>query len=304
MKSSDLRRVEWPTMLVAAIIYGGWLAVVFNHEALGTPLAVGLLALLIAWQGSLQHEVLHGHPFNGPVLNEILGSVPINLRLPYRVYRRSHLRHHACGDLTDPATDTESFFVKASTWKRLPASGRWFLLAHHTLLGRMLLGPLVENITLWRHSISEIRSGDGRLFRWWVAHLVQVALLLVLLVVVAGFPWLPYVLAVYVANGLGLVRSYCEHQWVAGEETRSIVVGSRGFWALLFLNNNLHDTHHEEPAVAWFRLPKLARSLGSAELAAQGAGCYSGYGEIFRKHLLRPFDHPVHPAERKLESGI
>ncbi len=294
MTDSSPRRIEWPTVLVATVIYGGWLAVIFNHETLGTPATVLLLSVLIAWQGSLQHEIVHGHPFNGPILNEIMGSVPISLRMPYRVYRRSHLRHHACGDLTDPVTDPESFFITATTWNRLPVVAHWLLIAHHTLLGRMVLGPLLENVSLWRDSVSEIRSGDGRLFRWWSAHLAQVVFLITGLILV-GFSLWWYLLAVYLANSLGLVRSYCEHQWVEGEATRSIMVGSRGFWALLFLNNNLHETHHEEPAVAWFRLPKLARSLGSAELAAQGAGCYSGYGEIFRKHLVRPFDHPVHP---------
>ena len=38
--------------------------------------------------------------------------------------------------------------------------------------------------------------------------------------------------------------------------------------------------------------------MGSDGRAAAGAGLYAGYGSVFVRHLLRPFDHPVHPRER------
>ena len=43
-------------------IYGGFLALTFWWQSL--PLSVVAFAggWLIAWQGSLQHEVIHGHP--------------------------------------------------------------------------------------------------------------------------------------------------------------------------------------------------------------------------------------------------
>ena len=292
------RRVEWPTVTVTAAVYSGWLAIVLSHAVVPWPVTTALLAVVIAWHGSLQHEVLHGHPFANPWANEVVGSIPISLRLPFRVYRRSHISHHECDDLTDPATDTESFYVTAATWERLPAPGRWFLIAHHTLLGRMLLGPLVENVSMVRRDSSAIRSGDRPLLRWWSVHLVTAAVLFWLVVSVVGMPWWTCLLGVYLGNGLGLVRSYCEHQWAQGDATRSIVVRAGWFFRLLFLNNNLHHTHHAEAGVPWYGLPELADRIGSDELAAAGAGFYTGYGEIFRRHLLRPFDHPVHPLER------
>ena len=294
------RRVELQTVAVAAAVYGGWLAIVLWNEAVSWPVSVVLLAVVIAWHGSLQHEVLHGHPFPNPWANEVVGSIPISLRLPFRVYRRSHISHHECEDLTDPATDTESFFVTAATWERLSAPGHWFLIAHHTLLGRMLLGPLVENVSMVRRDVSTIRSGDRPLLRWWSVHLVTATLLFWIVVRVVGMPWWTYLLGVYLGNGLGLVRSYCEHQWVKGDATRSIVVRAGWFFRLLFLNNNLPHTHHAEAGVPWYGLPELADRIGSDNLAAVGAGLYSGYGEIFRRHLLRPFDHPVHPRERRV----
>ncbi|HCV35877.1 MAG TPA: fatty acid desaturase [Acidimicrobiaceae bacterium] len=291
-------RDEWPTLVVATALYTSWLAIVVWHEVLPWPATLLLLAIVIAWHGSLQHELLHGHPFAKQHVNEAIGSIPLSLRLPFRVYQRSHLDHHACGDLTDPTTDTESFFVTAATWERLPAPGRWFLLAHHTLLGRMLLGPIMENVSVARRDITAIRDGDHPLLHWWIVHLVTAGAVLWLVVAVAGVPVWIYLLAVYVGNSLALVRSYCEHQWVEGDATRSVMVRSGWIFSVLFMNVNLHHTHHEQAGVPWFDLPDLADRLGSDDLAAVGAGFYTGYGEIFRHHLLHPFDHPVHPLER------
>jgi len=294
------RRVEWPTVAVAAAVYGGWSAIVVWHGALPWPITAALLTVVVAWHGSLQHEVLHGHPFGIRWADEVVGSIPLSLRLPYRVYRRSHLSHHGCADLTDPATDTESFFVTARTWERLPVPGRWFLVVHHTLLGRILLGPMVENVSMVRRDVAAVRAGDRSLLRWWSTHIVTAAALLWLVVSVAGVPLWTYLLGVYLGNGLSLVRSYCEHQWVEGDATRSVIVRAGWFFRLLFLNNNLHHTHHERPEVPWYELPGLAGPAGADDLVAAGAGLYAGYGQIFRRHLLRPFDHPIHPRERSV----
>ncbi len=291
-------RIEWPTVAVAAGVYGGWVAVLFVHGSLPWPATLALLAVVIAWHGSLQHEALHGHPFSSSFANELVGSIPISLRLPFRVYRRSHLRHHACTDLTDPTTDPECFYVTAATWSRATPVGRAFLLAHHTLLGRMLLGPIVENVSMLRRDVGEVRSGDGRLLRWWTGHLVAAAFVAWLVVVVAGIPLWVYLLGVYAGNGLSLVRSYLEHRYVEGDATRSAIVRASWPWRLLFLENTLHDTHHEQPSVPWYRLSALADDLGSDERTAAGAGHHRGYGVVFVRHLVRPFDHPVHPRER------
>ncbi|MCH2412507.1 MAG: hypothetical protein MK189_05995, partial [Acidimicrobiales bacterium] len=72
-------RIEWPTVAVAAGVYGGWVAVLFVHRALPWPATLALLTVVIAWHGSLQHEALHGHPFAGPFANELVGSIPISL---------------------------------------------------------------------------------------------------------------------------------------------------------------------------------------------------------------------------------
>jgi fatty acid desaturase len=69
--------------------------------------------------------------------------------------------------------------------------------------------------------------------------------------------------------------------------------------ALLFLNNNLHHTHHTRPDAAWYRLPELNHELGSDAIAAAGAGLYrGGYAEQWRRFGVRPFCRPVFPGSR------
>jgi fatty acid desaturase len=74
------------------------------------------------------------------------------------------------------------------------------------------------------------------------------------------------------------------------------VVRSGWFFGLLYLNNNLHYTHHAVPGAPWYRLRGLTESLGAAEVAARGAGTYRGYGEVVRRYGLRPFAQPWHPS--------
>ena len=56
------RSFEWPTWLVIAIIYGGWLLVTLTYRLLPVWFANLVLLLIATWQMSLQHELLHGHP--------------------------------------------------------------------------------------------------------------------------------------------------------------------------------------------------------------------------------------------------
>jgi len=98
-----------------------------------------------------------------------------------------------------------------------------------------------------------------------------------------------------------LLRSFVEHCAVA-EGTRSAVVKAGPVMSLLFLNNNLHHTHHAQPSTPWYQLPALHRTLDSDDLASQGAGLYRrGYVEVARRNFLRPFcqpDHPLSPGAR------
>ena len=290
--------VEWRTVAVAVAVHGLWLAAVALHASTPWPLTVVALAVATAWHGSLQHETIHGHPFRSRRLNSLVGSLPISVRLPYPVYRRYHLAHHDCADLTDPTDDSESFYVSAESWETMGRMRRAVVLAHHTLLGRMVLGPPREMARVLAHQAREVRRGDRELARWWSVHAVAAAALCAFVVAVMGIPLWQYLLgAVYLGHSLTLLRSYCEHRWVQGA-TRSAMVRSGPVFGLLFLNNNLHHVHHAEPGVPWYKLPARVAATGADGQAAAGAGLYGGYLDVARRYLVRPYDHPVHPSQR------
>ena len=67
--------------------------------------------------------------------------------------------------------------------------------------------------------------------------------------------------------------------------------------SLLFLNNNLHVTHHERPGEPWYRLPAMHRALGGDAEASSGAGLYASYVELARRYAFRSFDEPVIPSD-------
>jgi len=163
-----LRTVEWPTLVLAALIYGGWALATLFRDRLPLLLLAAIGGWLMAWHGSLQHEVIHGHPTPWRRLNTALAFAPLSLWLPFEAYRRSHLAHHATEHLTDPAHDPESRY--AAAWL-----DRALLWPQATLLGRLVLGPVLE---VGRFLAGAI-AGRGRMdLRAWALHAMAVAAIL------------------------------------------------------------------------------------------------------------------------------
>src|SRR5262245_11403476 len=295
-------RVEWPTVAVAVAIAAGFAGVLVAHESMPAVVVVGLLGVLSAWYNSLQHEVIHGHPTPWRSVNTAMAVVPLGLAVPFALYRDIHLAHHQADPLTAPDTDPESFYVSVETWRRCGPIRRAMLLAMRTLTGRMVLGPPVAAMRWWRGMAV---SRSPRVVVRGLTHLAGVVVVL-LVVARSGLPVWMYVVGVaWWGGALSLLRSFVEHR-LSETGTRSAVVRAGWFFSLLFLNNNLHHTHHARPGVPWFELPALHARMGSDELAAAGAGLYAGYGEVVRRYLFRPFDRvmvPSTPAAVSVESG-
>lgn len=288
--------VEWPTFWLAVGIYAGFLAATFFHAALPLWILVPLGAVIITLHGSLQHEVLHGHPFRDQKWNDWLGLPALWLWLPYRLYRESHLRHHRNDRLTDPLDDPESYYVTGETWRRLPRLMRALLWANQTLLGRLSVGPLLAIFGFWREQLRLLWTGDRRLIGIWLEHLVAVALVLAWVVGVCGMHPLSYALVFALpGTALTMLRSYMEHRPAPEPGARCAIVRASPVFAFLFLNNNLHAVHHRWPRVPWYQLPELYRRR-KAEIERWNEGfVLDGYGAIARRYLLRSKDHPVHP---------
>ncbi len=288
------RSVEWPTLIVAGCIAAGLAALLVVHDRLPLPITLVLLAVLGAWYGSLQHEVVHGHPTPWPRLNVSLVGAPLGLVYPFWLYRGDHIEHHATTELTDPDRDPESPYLHRAAWDTAPQLLRMLLTWRCTLLGRMVLGPGFAIASVGRRLAGHVIDDDRR----WIT----IRFLCADVMVLVGAQWLglpawEFALGFgYMGMSLTLVRSFAEHR-AALDGPHTAIVNSRGFWALLFLNNNLHVDHHRHPGVAWYRLPALhrvaARSAGTVHIDT-----YSGYLEVFRRFLVRPIAPVVHPLER------
>ncbi|CAN5305105.1 fatty acid desaturase [soil metagenome] len=298
IKSSKPIAVEWPTLVLAGVIYAGWLAATFWHTHIPAPLLPVVGGWLIAWHGSLQHETIHGHPTRDPIINRAIGWPPLSLWLPYELYRQSHVAHHATEHLTDPRHDPESrYLIRATAPQAILA------VVQSTLLGRLILGAPIE---IGRFLVGEglaVVRGDAGRRRVWAAHLFGVTAIGLWLIVICRMSVSTYLLAfIYPCAALSLLRSFVEHRADAVADRRIAVVEAAPVLGLLFLNNNLHAAHHANPAAPWWRLPRLHLEQ-RVDLIALGAPFYRGYAEVARRYLLRPHDAAVYPyaGEAKAE---
>ncbi len=290
--------VEWPTLAVLIATYGLWMGSTAFIYAWSPAFAILLTGLTIAQFSSLQHEVLHGHPFQSKMLNEALVFPGLSLTVPFGRFRDVHLQHHFDPNLTDPYDDPESNFFDPLVWQSLPRTTQLLLRANNTLLGRMVLGPLIGG---WHWLSGELRlilQGDRSVQRSWVWHLPGLAVIVIWLWFVA-MPWWAYLISAWIGHGLLKIRTFLEHRAHDVARGRSVIVEDQGPLALLFLNNNFHAIHHMHPGVAWYRLPALYASRRAHFQRCNDDYVYKSYATIFRQFLFAakdPLPHPIWPV--------
>jgi fatty acid desaturase len=280
--------VEWQTMAVAGAIYAGYGLLTFYYHSLPWWLLAPVGGFLVAWHGSLQHEVVHGHPTRWPWLNRALVFPSLWLWLPLEVYADSHLRHHRDEAITDPVEDPESYYLSREHWERSGRLRRALLDFHNTAVGRLLVGPMVS---VWRLLVAETKAfaaGDLRHGKAWLLHVLGCIPVLIWVSVVCEIPLLAYVLLfVYPGISMTLLRSYAEHQARTEVGERLAIVESGALMALLYLNNNLHYVHHLSPETAWYQLPARWRARRAEVLEANGGYYFGGYGDIIRRYAFK-----------------
>ena len=292
-------RLEWPTLTLAAPIYGGWLALTFFWRSVPLWLLVPVGAWLVAWQSSLQHEVMHGHPTRHRRINDAIGWPPLCLWLPYPIYKLAHLAHHRDELLTDPLDDPESFYVTEQAWTRYPAWLRLLLKFNQTLLGRLLVGPAFMIGFFLSDEGQRVRADKPGRRRIWALHLAAVVPVLAWVTLVCGMPLPLYFIAfVYAGGALARIRSFAEHRFAERHEERTAIVERGGLLGVLYLNNNLHVLHHLRPGIAWYDLPALYRAHRETLVARNGGLVYTSYGDLFRRFFLVQHDRLLHPHHR------
>lgn len=286
------RPIEWPTLLLLVGVHAAWAGVLLASGTLPAWLAVALLAPLLALHSSLQHEVVHGHPFARRRLNEACVALPLGLLVPFGRFRDQHLAHHHDPNLTDPYDDPETNYLDPVVWVRMSPLRRLLHRACNTLLGRMAFGPALSLGALW--------TGDWRarrmpgVARAYAAH-IGGAVPVLAVVAASALPVWAYLAAGYLALSLLKIRTFLEHRAAHRPRERSVVIEDRGPLALLFLNNNFHAVHHAHPGLPWYALPAAYAVERDAVLRRNGGYRYRSYWPVIRAYLLRAKDPVPHP---------
>jgi len=98
---------ELPTWIAIFLVYFFWWIILSNFYII--PFAHLFLVIILTFHGSVQHEILHGHPTGHQGFNDLLAYPSIALWSPYFIYKSSHLKHHEDINLTIPNI-SERFF--------------------------------------------------------------------------------------------------------------------------------------------------------------------------------------------------
>lgn len=287
------QRVEWPTLFVASVCYTGFIGGLIAYPYLGAVPAIIILAVSITLHSSLQHEALHGHPFGKKWMNELLVFPPLGLFIPYQRFRDLHLLHHYDPHLTDPYDDPESNYVDPARWVLMPWPVKMLLRFNNTLLGRMMVGPVVGLAMFYRTEGSALLRADAVIWRAYGLHFLGVGI--ILLAVGQWMPLSDYLIAAYLAMSILKIRTFLEHRAHETVPGRTVIIEDRGLLAFLFLNNNLHSVHHAHPKVSWYRLPAVYADRREEFLRRNRSFLYKSYWTVFAQYLLKSKDPVPHP---------
>ena len=108
-------------------------------------MAFALMVLCRTLHSSLSHEALYGLPSRNPHINALLDFPSLSLLVPYLRFKDLHLARHKDEFLTDPYDDPKSNFMDPDLWHSLPKPVKNLLSKNNTLMGRIVIGPLLGN---------------------------------------------------------------------------------------------------------------------------------------------------------------
>lgn len=286
--------LEIPTWLLAILVYLSWFVLTASAGQLPVILVFILGGFLICLHGSLQHEAIHGHPSRWEDLNTSLVFLPLSLWLPYVRYRDSHRKHHRCEVLTDPLQDPESFYVYKEDWQNTKPLFRFLLLINQTLIGRLVLGPILFTLSFWYGELKLMIHGDLGVLRTWIGHILGCVFVVFWVVEICELS-LIYYWAMFVWPGLALtlLRSYLEHRPDVDNGRSTAIVEGSWLTQLLFLNNNFHLLHHQKPEVPWFQIKGLYDADRERWQELNQHYVFKSYWQVAVRYLFSPKDHPA-----------
>lgn len=296
MQNPHALRERWPTWLAILALYCAWLLLTYQANTLPFWLLAPLAAVVLTFHGSVQHELIHGHLTPWRWVNRLFAVWPLNLWIPYECYRRSHLEHHEVAVLTQPESDPESYYWYAPRWASLGGGAQRLFRWNHTVLGRLLLGPILSLILFYKEEWQKLWARDRDTWLAWGEHVLSLVPVLYWVLVVCEIPFWQYLLLfVFPGVSLSMLRSYLEHRPEADNRRRCAVVEGSWFSRLLFLNVNIHVVHHDMPQLPWYKVYREFLNNRDKWLALNGHYYFPNYRQVVRQHFIDMKDNPVYP---------
>ena len=298
MTSKPVPKVEPATLALLVACYGALMLTTTVIASTALPVAMVLTVLLVTLHSSLQHEALHGHPTRKKWLNEILVFPAVGLFVPYGRFRDTHLDHHQDSILTDPYDDPESNYLDPRVWVGLPRPVQLVLRFNNTLMGRILLGPLISMIRFVTGDFRAAIGGQYKIILCWGLHFLGLVPVIWWLLAVGSMPLWAYGIAAYLGFGVLKIRTFLEHRAHVAAPARTVVIEDRGLLSLLFLNNNFHAVHHSHPGAPWYHLPALYFKDRQGFLDRNDGYFYPNYRAVLRRYFFHAKDPVPHPIYR------
>ena len=296
--------VDWPTLALAAGVYGAFAGLTWFYADLPWWLVLPLGAAIVCLQSSLQHEAIRGCPTRWSWLNTLIAAPALYLWLPYALYRRTHLQHHIDEHLTDPVRDPESHYLTPEAWLALSPIHRAVREVMTSLAGRMIVGPLYAAFQSLTDLARAAHTRDWSTLSHWALHGIALAGLLWWIVGICGIPLWAYVLLfAWPGSALMQLRGYAEHRAAPDVAARTASIEAGPLLGFLFLHNNLHALHHAEPTLAWHRRPARYRAVRTDLLRASRYHLIAGYAQLVRSYLFEAKEPLPHPSLARRRSA-
>jgi len=285
---------ELPTWIAIFSVYFLWWVILSNFYII--PFAHLFLIIILTFHGSVQHEIIHGHPTSHQGFNDLLAFPPLALWAPYLVYKSSHLKHHEDINLTIPNVDPESYFISKDEWDSLSRYRQKFAEFNMTLLGRLTLGPLWYFFALKKELVMSFKKPFSINFLIWFSHEVFVVIFLYCIWSFFNIHFLTYIACAYLGHSLTMLRSFYEHRPNSNPNHRSVIMQTFFPLRILFLNNSYHFVHHKNPNMSWHQIPREYKLNSEKYIQSNGFFLEKGYFKWFIKYLIKPVKNPKHPA--------
>tara|TARA_Y100000768_G_C23988833_1_gene690710 strand:+ start:5449 stop:6222 length:774 start_codon:yes stop_codon:yes gene_type:complete len=245
-------------------------------------------AIVIAFHGSLQHELIHNHPFKNQKLNDFLGHITPIPWLPYALYKISHMDHHSCPQYSHPEYDPETFLVSKKVYDQFSKPVKKIFDYNQTLLGRLILGPFISMYWIIKKELKFLLKGDFQNLKLFIPHYI-VWFFFAILFQILGISLIEYIIFMAIPGySVILIRSFLEHRPETIRTHQTCIVEAGPFFSFLFLNNNLHLVHHNDMNLPWYEIPRAYQKQKEHWLNLNGHYFFKGYREVFRQHLLSP----------------